>query len=832
MSQTDRISLLRGEAVQRAQLLRVRGMRVELDLTAAGDTFTSRTTLDFDGGAQSGDTFVDVAGVDLLEATLDSAPLDHREWKSGRLPLSATAGSHTLVVEARMSYASDGEGLHRHVDPADQQTYLYAMSFLDAAPRWFACFDQPDLKSPYQIEVRAPEHWTVLGNGPSVLMRPGLWRIGSDRPLSTYQVTLVAGPYVSVLDSHDGIPLGIHARASLADHLHAEAPDILEVTKASFDYYHGVFGVRYPFGQYHQAFVPDFNAGAMENPGCVTFRDRLIFRARATAAERATRAGTIAHEMAHMWFGNLVTLRWWDDLWLNESFAEYLAHRCGEVTRYPLWTEFGIVRKDWGAVADQSPSTHPVARNGSADAQAALADVDGISYAKGAAVLKQLVSSLGEPVFWAGLRDYFDRHAFANAEMADLMAAWKRAGAVGLDDWAKQWLHTEGMDRIEVRGSRGQVQVVRTAPPGSPAERTHAIAVAGYDTLGAAVFSIPVKIGAKPVTVPAPTAAAVVLPDATDDTWASIRPGDWDAALRLLPVLRDPAPRVVLLNAVRDAVRNAELDPADALAAICAAAETETSEVVLHSILTFAADQLCGAYASPLLRSPRTRAVNASAGAVVAASEPGSDRQLAAFRIAVHSSDDPPRLSRWLAGELPDRIILDAELRWAVVDRLSMLTCDPDLIEETLRQDPTASAQIHAAHARAGLPDLAAKETAWRVLMQPSSASAYIVYATASSFFTPTQTELTAPFVAAYFDEIADTARFRTGWALGRAALLAYPASASTPATLRLAEGALARPDLPGPIRRSLVDGTDRLRRAVAAITRFERPRSPSNEGA
>ena len=262
------------------------------------------------------------------------------------------------------------------------------MSFLNAAPRWFACFDQPDLKSGYEMTVHAPPEWTVLGNGPSTCAVPGQWRIVPTAPLSTYFVTLVAGPYASVFDQHSvnglDIRLGLHVRASLARQLQDEAADLLEVTRASFDYYHRVFGVDYPFGEYHQAFVPDFNAGAMENPGCVTLRDQFIYRSRATAAERASRAGVVAHEMAHMWFGDLVTMRWWDDLWLNESFAEYVAHRCcTEATRYELWTEFGIVRKDWGAVADQAPSTHPVAGNGADDAISALQDFDGISYAKG-----------------------------------------------------------------------------------------------------------------------------------------------------------------------------------------------------------------------------------------------------------------------------------------------------------------------------------------------------------------------------------------------------------------------------------------------------------------
>ncbi|RYZ28376.1 MAG: aminopeptidase N, partial [Propionibacteriaceae bacterium] len=342
-----RASLTRVEAEVRAAVLHVDSVEVALDLTdPAPRTFTSRTVIRFSSSVDS--TFVDFAGDELVSAVLNGRDLDPATWQRARIPLHGLQADNVLEVEGVMAYSSDGEGLHRHVDPADGRTYLYAMSFLDAAPRWYACFDQPDLKARHTFDVAAPEGWTVLGNGPSAQEGPGRWRITPEHPLSTYFTTLVAGPYASVRGEHDGIPLGLHARASLRTELEAQAPDILAVTAASFDHYHRLFGIRYPFGEYHQAFVPDFNAGAMENPGCVTFREDYLPRGRVTRTERGGRAGTIAHEMAHQWFGDLVTMRWWDDLWLNESFAEYLAHRCcTDATPYALWPEFGIIRKDW-----------------------------------------------------------------------------------------------------------------------------------------------------------------------------------------------------------------------------------------------------------------------------------------------------------------------------------------------------------------------------------------------------------------------------------------------------------------------------------------------------
>ncbi|HEY9291093.1 MAG TPA: M1 family aminopeptidase, partial [Microlunatus sp.] len=436
-------SLSHVEARARAELITVRNTSISLDLSdqqgPGAAEFRSVSTIEFDASAGA-ETFLDFQGVRLNAITLNGRPVDLDCWSDDRIALADLEPTNTVVVDGVMAYSSDGEGLHRHVDPADGRSYLYAMSFLDAAPRWFGCFDQPDLKSQYRLEVLAPADWTVHGNGPAAKDSSttsgdsARWTISPPQPLSSYFVTLIAGPYASLYSEHDGIPYGIHVRASLGDALEREAEDIFTVTGQCFDYYHRIFGVRYPFGEYHQAFVPDFNAGAMENPGCVTFRDSFIYRARATRAERASRAGVIAHEMAHQWFGDLVTMRWWDDLWLNESFAEYMAHRCcTEATDYPLMAEFGIQRKAWGYVVDQSDATHPVAGNGSADAATALQNFDGISYAKGAAVLLQLASYLGDDVFLAGLRRYFDDHRFGNAEFAELVACWAAAGGVDLE---------------------------------------------------------------------------------------------------------------------------------------------------------------------------------------------------------------------------------------------------------------------------------------------------------------------------------------------------------------------------------------------------------------
>ncbi|WP_375423297.1 aminopeptidase N [uncultured Friedmanniella sp.] len=816
-------SLLRSEAEERAGALRVDEVLVELDLTQpGGETFGSRTTLTFASSEPT--TFVDFKGRELLGATLNGVDLDVAAWQDGRIGLTDLGRENTLVVEGRMAYSSDGEGLHRHVDPADGQTYLYAMSFLDAGPRWFACFDQPDLKARYRFEVAAPPEWTVLGNGPSTVTSPGRWTVVAPQPLATYFVTLVAGPYASVLAQHDGIPLGLHARASLREQLEAEAPDLFEVTGACFDYYHRIFGVRYPFGEYHQAFVPDFNAGAMENPGCVTFRDQFIYRGRATEADRGSRAAVVAHEMAHQWFGDLVTMRWWDDLWLNESFAEYMGQRCcTDATRYPRWTEFGVRRKDWGAVADQAPSTHPVAGNGSVDAAAALQDFDGISYAKGAAVLRQLAGYVGDEVFLAGLRRYVETYGFGNAEFAELIACWTAAGAEGLDTWADAWLRTPGMDTVDVVTEGAGLRLQVTGPDGGASPRTHALTPGSVDAAGAVSAVAGLRLQGRSDVLAPVGERALLVPDSTDATWAKIRfgPDGWSRVAEVLPRVQDEAVLVVVHNAIRDAVRDGGLDPRLALELVCAAVPGEDSEDLVAVLLASAADQLAGPFSPATERAGRLAQVHAAALAVVQGSPAGSDRQLAGFRLSVGTAVDPARLDSWAAGqELPAGVVLDAELTWGLVERLAAVAGDADLVERTLARDTSSAASVHAARARALLPDAESKAAAWRLLMQPTATSAYELYATAEGFFVAGQEELTAPYVARYFDEVAATAGHRHGWALARIARKSYPALAMDEQTVAWSEELLAT-DLPAPLRREIVDALDQLRRALVSVRRY-----------
>jgi len=479
-------NLTRAEAGVRSALIDVTGYRLVLDLAHSATTFESSTTVQFTCAEPGASTFLDVKPEQLHRATLNGVELDRADFDGERIALNGLLAVNEVVVTATMRYSNDGQGLHRAIDPADDQHYVYGHSFLDAAPRVFACFDQPDLKAPYDVSVTAPPEWIVLGNGAATRTGEGSWALATTKPLATYFFTVCAGPYVSVTAEHDGIPLGVHARASLREPLERQAEQMLTITRQSFDYYHSLFGIRYPFGEYHQVFVPEFNAGAMENPGCITLRDQYVFRGATTHDEVLTRSNTISHEMAHMWFGDLVTMKWWDDLWLNESFAEYMSHRTlYEATEFTdAWVDASMARKPWGYAAERMPSNHPVAGSPAPDAQAALQNFDGISYAKGSATLVQLIAHIGDNAFIAGVTDYLRSHAYGNASLADFLGAMERSSGKDLRGWAEAWLRTAGLDAISVQttsagGSLTSAKVLRIPPTAYPADRSHSFDVAG-----------------------------------------------------------------------------------------------------------------------------------------------------------------------------------------------------------------------------------------------------------------------------------------------------------------------------------------------------------------
>jgi aminopeptidase N len=815
-------SLSLAESLRRAEQITVTSYDVTLDLDQGETTFASTTRIGFTVRGPA-DTFLDVKPKELLGARLNGAALDVGLLRDGRLPLRGLDGENELVVDAVMGYRNDGEGLHRAVDPADGKHYTYAMSFLDAAPSIFACFDQPDLKAPYTFHVRTPRDWVVVGNGRAEQVERGVWELARTEPLSTYFVTLVAGPYHVVTDEHDGIRLGLECRASLGRYLDRDAEEILTVTGQCFDELHRLFGVRYAFGDYHQAFVPEFNAGAMENPGCVTFRDPLVFTSKVTRAERTNRATTIAHEMAHQWFGDLVTPRWWDDLWLNESFAEYMGNRvthdATEFTDVHVGTAFG--RKRWGLEADQRPSTHPVAGNGATDALAALQDFDGISYAKGSAVLKQLNSNLGDEVFFAGVREHFVRHRFGNATMHDLFSAWEAAGAGDLSSWTQGWLRTPGVDLLEVHRGSTPPTVGRTAPEPYPAERTHALSVALFEDDGWRLE--PVTVGTRPAPLsPAATSAPVVL-DPRDETWARLGLDDLTltAMPSLLPSMSDPLMRASVWSGVRDGVSNALLDPESALVLVEAGLPTETQDIGVTALTTFGLSTLVDrVHPEPVDALGR---FHAAAEARLVTAEQGSGVQLAALRAVLASETDAETLRARLEGPgLPPGIELDLDLRWRILVRLASLgAVERAELDDWLDRERTTEAAVDHVQAVCALPEAGSKSFAWAHFTGERDASNYEIEAAGRGLWRRGQEELTVEYVERYFADLSGTAAIRSGWVLAEAARDFFPRLAADRTTVDLAQSLAGRESLDASLRRALVDSADDLVRAVRSREAF-----------
>ncbi|MBA3234327.1 MAG: aminopeptidase N [Propionibacteriales bacterium] len=819
-------SLSATEAMARASSISVSSYDIHLDLTRGPDTFRSHTTVEF-RSQDKADTFVDISAAQIETATLNGEPLDPARVDEGRLALTGLSDDNKLVVAGLFSYSHDGEGLHRAVDPEDKQVYVYAMTFLPAAPRVFACFDQPDLKARYRISVAAPEDWTVLGNGAATRTAPGEWELAETKPLATYFVTLVAGPYHSVAGEHDGITLGLHCRASLAPHLDKDAAELFEVTGQCLDEYHRLFGIRYPFGEYHQAFVPDFNAGAMENPGCVTFADTLIFKAQATDSLRATRANVVAHEMAHQWFGDFVTMQWWDDLWLNESFAEYMGYRVtSEVTRFDdVWVEYTFNTKAWGLAADQRSSTHPIAGNGAADAQQALTDFDGISYSKGTAALRQLNAYLGDGAFLAGVIDHLTSHSYGNATLADLVSSWEKASGKDVNGWAEAWLRTSGVDvlstDVDIDGS-----VVVSRINGSPVDvqRPHAFTVTAYDETGQGRSEQLDLTGDITTMDFGPLdPKGLVLPDSADATWAKVRLDD-QSLFRipdLLPRINDPLARAVVWGVLREGILDGTIDPE---LFVC------TIEQVLHREIDLAVEHILSEAVVELGRylaadDDRSRLATV-ATTILGEAAPGSNRQLVAVRSLISLTDDPGLLRRWLGGSgRPDGLVADENFRWRITRSLCSLgDFGPDDVEAEQQRDPSSQGALHALECRSAMPEPRTKDQAWTAITTDASLSNAELYSAASFFFRPGQEDLTEAYVERYFTEMPATAEIRTGWIVDRSVLLGYPRFSLSPQqTLQLAETCLARKDLDTGVRRSISDETDDLRRVLSSRRAFAR---------
>jgi aminopeptidase N len=831
----------REEAAERARLLTVRSYDVELDLTTGDETFRSVSRIRFDAREPGGSTWLDLTAPHVQSVALNGEPVDLGAARGERrIALDRLAAENEVVAVADCAYSRTGEGLHRFVDPADGETYLWSEAFLLNANRMFGCFDQPDLKAPFRVRVRAPEGWTLLSNGAGTEDSPGSWVFAETPPLSTYLVVLVAGRYHSVRSSHDGIELGVHCRQSLAPYFEPE--ELFSHTRASFDFYHRIFGVPYAFGKYDQAFVPEFNAGAMESPGCVTFTDAFVYRSQVTDAERLTRAEVVAHEMAHMWFGDLVTMRWWDDLWLNESFAQYMGMlTLAEATRFKnAWTSFALGTKTWGYRQDQLPSTHPVSAD-APDTDAALLNFDGISYAKGAGVLKQLAAWVGFDAFVAGLRAYISRHAFGNTSLADLLLELEASSGRDLRAWSDAWLRTAGVNRLAAAwtagagsdGSFASFAIEQTAPPEHPTLRPHRIAIGLYDIDGSRLVRrerVEADVTGARTDVPALVGVRVpdlVLVNDDDLTWAKIALDERSMATVLdgwLCRIDDSLPRALLWGATWEMTRDAELPAGRYLELVFESIAPERDLPLVEDTLLHA-QQAVDAFGRPDARRTRLRFAARRWEELLAEAEPGGDLQLAYARALVAAASAPEyeaRIRGWLDGaSVPAGLSVDPELRWAIVRRLAALDAigEAEIAAEHER-DATSTGAESAATARAARPDPEAKAAAWQALFGSEELSNHMVRAIARGFWQREAPDASRPWVEAYFAALPEIWRTRTPVMAAALTRLLYPSVLVEDETVRRTDAVLADTSLDAGLRRVLIEQRADMLRAIAARER------------
>ncbi|HWG93438.1 MAG TPA: aminopeptidase N [Mycobacteriales bacterium] len=839
MSEND---LRRDEARERARLLHVESYDVALDLTdgagAPGEgTFATRTTVRFRCAEPGAATHLDLTAPAVRSVELNGRPVEP-EHDGNRLQLRDLAEDNVLVVEADAAYMRTGEGLHRFVDPVDGAVYLYTQFETFDAHRMYACFDQPDLKAVFRLSVQAPAGWTCISNG-AVEEQPaegeaGLWRFAETPRISTYITALVAGPYASVHDEHDGIPLGIYCRRTLAEHL--DADELFEVTKQGFDFYHRVFGVRYPFGKYDQLFVPEFNAGAMENAACVTFLEDYVFRSKVTEASYERRAETVLHEMAHMWFGDLVTMRWWDDLWLNESFATYMSVLCqSEVTKYrQAWTTFANVEKSWAYRQDQLPSTHPIAAD-IPDLAAVQLNFDGITYAKGASVLKQLVAWVGREEFLAGLRAYFAEHAYGNTELADLLRQLEAASGRDLDAWTGEWLRTSGVNTLRADlavdddGRFTSFAVLQEADERWPTLRSHRLAVGLYDLVDGALVRVHREeldvVGAR-TEVPGLVGRAqpaLVLVNDDDLTYAKIRLDDRSRATLAtsLGALQESLPRALCWASAWDMVRDAEMPAREYVQLVLGGVRRESDIGVVQSLLRQALSAVT-MFADPAWAPQGRAAIAATAAQALREAEPGSDVQLVWARTlgSVATSEEHVQLLRDLlsgAERLPG-LAVDTDLRWHLLRRLAALgLAGEDDVAAELERDPTAAGQRQAAAARASRPTQEAKAEAWRTAVEDDSTPNALQSAVIGGFVQPEQQDLLRAWVEPYFAALDEVWRTRTPEMAQNVGVGLYPAAVVDQSVVDRTDEHLAREDLPAAVRRVLLEGRDGVLRCLRA---------------
>ena len=818
-------NLSRQETAARSAAFVLHRIRVELDLTGAPDPdrsgFPTTATLEFDARADGTvpETWIDFLG-EVQRVVVNGEEREVR-YDGARIALDGLGARNTVVVEATGAYSRSGEGLHRFIDPVDGGVYLYTHDEPADARRFMPCFEQPDMKAALTFVVHAPTGWQVLSNqSPAAVQeREGVQTVEftPTLPISSYIACVAAGPYHRVEGEWRRgdlvVPLAVLCRASLAPHLDAE--ELLAITAQGMDFYAEAFAFPYPWGKYDQIFVPEYNIGAMENPGLVTFTESYLFRGAATRAQRMARANTLLHEMAHMWFGDLVTMKWWDDLWLKESFADYMGtHTAAVATEFTeAWVAFANRRKAWAYTQDQLPSTHPIVAD-ITDLEAAKLNFDGITYAKGAAVLKQLVAFVGEEAFFEGARRYFARHAYGNTTLDDLLRELEGASGRDLRAWSAAWLETTGVTALTVERGDGAVEIVQSEP------RPHRLLVGLYDLRDGVLVlreRIPAELVEERAVVPVPDADLVLVNDG-DLTYAKVRLDERSLAAteQALSTLEDPLARALLWSSLWNATRDGELSTARYLRIAAAHAPHEHDSALLNGVLLNAPFAIAH-YLGDDERDAATRAWLEAAWAALAAATPGSDGQLAWARAFAHAAslDDArhAEVSAVLDGHGPAGLPLDPDLRWSLLTALVTTGhADVDDVAAELERDDTASGLTAAIGARAARPDAAVRAADWAAAWTDLDLTNDHLDAVIAGFGAGGRRDLVAAFDDDYFARIEDAWAQRSIEIAKRLVIGLFPDAGSTAgADAWLA----ARTDAPAALRRLVAEQRDHQARAI-----------------
>ena len=831
------------EAAERSALIQVSSYAIDLDLTTGAENFRVKTTVTFAGLKPGATTYIDCVGARVISAKLNGAEFDPR-FDGETIYLPALSAENVLEIEHDGVYSNSGEGLHRFVDPADDEVYLYTQFETGDARRMYACFDQPDQKATFAISTITPAHWEIISNYAVEAIKDlgnqkKFTQFATSQVISTYVTAIVAGAYTSVHDEYKGektIPLGIYARKSFFKHVDAE--NIFEVTKQGFAYFEKTFGLAYPFGKYDQIAVAEYNWGAMENVGCVTFHeDVLIFRSKVTERNYVSRATTIHHEMAHMWFGDLVTMQWWNDLWLNESFAEWASYQSvSESTKYTeAWTEFNSLRKNWAYRVDQLTTTHPIATE-MEDLDAVRTNFDGISYAKGASVLQQLVAHVGRDNFITGLRRYFAKHAFGNTTLKDLIDQLEAASGRDLTPWVATWLRTAGVNTLrpvitlsgDTYTSLSIKQEAPTMPVGSTELRPHRLHVGLFDIQGQKLVrrtSVELDIAGALTEVTAFTgqkSADLVLINDKDQSYAKLRFDERSIATMKshLGSLDDSLARGLIWASLWDSCRDGELSATDYIAIALAALKSE-SDISIVSATLGQIDTALWAYAHPSHRAALRLQVATAIEAALDATKAGSDHQLQFAKGFANTAITPAQLARiaaMLAGSITG-LTIDAELRWYLfICGVKRGVFGPADIENELALDKTAHGKQYGAMAYAQIPNKGAKAKAFSAITTADLSNTIHSY-TCRGFNDPLHTEILSDFVDEYFDVLLKVWQTKGYEIAETTATLLFPSWVISHATVAKAQHWLdvTGKDASHALRRTILESRDAMVRALKA---------------